>query len=58
LPMLTIFKDLNYDIDEFPVSKDTFLKEISLPIYPQLTDIQLETITSTLINVYKSVTKT
>jgi dTDP-4-amino-4,6-dideoxygalactose transaminase len=57
LPMLTLFKNLNYDIEEFPVSKETFLREISLPIYPQLTDNQLEMITSTLINVYNSIIK-
>jgi dTDP-4-amino-4,6-dideoxygalactose transaminase len=36
LPMLTVFKDRGFSIDNFPVAYDKFSREISLPIYPQL----------------------
>lgn len=48
MPMLTVFKDLGYDIQNYPVSLDNYSREISLPIYPQLTEEQLERICSTV----------
>ena len=40
LPMLTIFKKAGYAIEDFPVAYAQYCNEISLPIYPQLTDEQ------------------
>ncbi len=40
LPMLTVFKNIGYDIDDYPQTYLQFANEISLPIYPQLTDEQ------------------
>lgn len=37
MPMLTVFKDRGYDIADYPVAFDNYSREISLPIYPQLT---------------------
>lgn len=36
LPLLTIFKELNYRMQDYPVSYNNYSREISLPIYPQL----------------------
>jgi dTDP-4-amino-4,6-dideoxygalactose transaminase len=36
LPMLTIFKKLGFDINNYPVAYNNYSREISLPIYPQL----------------------
>lgn len=36
LPLLSIFRDLGYQMQDFPVSYDNYSREISLPIYPQL----------------------
>jgi dTDP-4-amino-4,6-dideoxygalactose transaminase len=44
MPMMTLFKDLGYDIKDYPITYDNFAREISLPIYPQLTSNQLERI--------------
>ena len=41
LPMLTVFKEKGYRIEDFPVAYDSYSREISLPIYPQLTDEQV-----------------
>src|SRR5574344_2431827 len=47
MPMLTLFKSLGYDITSYPVSLDTFSREITLPIYPQLTNEQVDFILDT-----------
>ncbi len=36
LPMLTVFKNMGYQINNFPVAYKNYAAEISLPIYPQL----------------------
>lgn len=36
LPLLTVFKDRGYSISDFPVAYDSYAREISLPIYPEL----------------------
>ncbi len=38
LPTLTIFKNMGFDIADFPQSYQQYANEISLPIYPQLTE--------------------
>lgn len=48
MPMLTAFKDLGYDINDFPVAYDNYSREISLPIYPQLTTEQIQYICDTV----------
>lgn len=42
MPMLTLFSDLGYRIADFPMSYQHYKCEISLPIYPQLTEIQTD----------------
>jgi dTDP-4-amino-4,6-dideoxygalactose transaminase len=37
LPMLTIFKNAGYTIEDYPQAYSQYCNEISLPIYPQLT---------------------
>lgn len=41
LPLLSLFKELGYDISDFPVAFSNYKCEISLPIYPQLTSEEL-----------------
>lgn len=40
MPMLTLFKGLGYKIADYPKAYANYACEISLPIYPQLTDEQ------------------
>ncbi|MGP1478697.1 MAG: DegT/DnrJ/EryC1/StrS family aminotransferase [Capnocytophaga sp.] len=42
MPMLTLFKNLGYKIEDYPQAYENFKGEISLPIYPQLTDEQVQ----------------
>jgi dTDP-4-amino-4,6-dideoxygalactose transaminase len=55
MPMLTVFKNLNYNIDDYPVSYDNYSREISLPIYPQLTNQQVYYICDCILSSYKKV---
>jgi len=52
LPLLTFFKELGYEISDFPVAYDNYSREISLPIYPQLNKNQIERITNAVIESY------
>ncbi|WP_190808469.1 DegT/DnrJ/EryC1/StrS aminotransferase family protein [Flagellimonas sp. S3867] len=42
LPLLSLFKNLGYDISSFPNAFEQYKNEISLPIYPQLNEKELE----------------
>ena len=55
MPMLTLFKNLGYKISKYPVSYDNFSREISLPIYPQLVDKQIEFVCKTVLESYKKI---
>ena len=57
MPMLTLFKDQGYKIADFPVSYDNYSREISLPIYPQLTNEQLDYICQAVVSSYHKVVK-
>lgn len=49
LPLLTVFRERGYDITHFPVAYDNYSREISLPIYPQLNDVQVERVAEALV---------
>jgi len=55
LPMLTFFMDQGYEIANFPQSYKNFACEISLPVYPQLTDVEVDFVINTVINAYEKV---
>ncbi|HNW67410.1 MAG TPA: DegT/DnrJ/EryC1/StrS family aminotransferase, partial [Bacteroidales bacterium] len=49
LPMLSFYKNSGYCIDNYPVTYDNYSREISLPVYFDLTDEQVETVIQTVI---------
>lgn len=55
LPMLSFFKGLGYDIKNFPQAYKNYCGEISLPIYPQLTEDQVQFVIKTVIDSYNKV---
>ncbi len=55
MPLLTLFKELGYSISEFPHSYNNYSREISLPIYPQLTFSQVEFIIEAVKKAYESI---
>lgn len=49
MPMLTYFKTLGYKIKDFPVAYQQYACEISLPIYPQLSMLEVKFIIASVI---------
>lgn len=54
LPLLTLFKDLGYCIENFPIAYNNYKCEISLPIYPQLNKEQLDYVLKCVENAVES----
>ena len=54
LPLLTLFKELGYSIENFPKAYNNYKGEISLPIYPQLSSEALQYIVETVTNAVES----
>jgi dTDP-4-amino-4,6-dideoxygalactose transaminase len=55
MPMLTVFKDRGYDINDYPNTYSNYSREISLPIYPQLKDEEVDYIILQVIQAYKHI---
>lgn len=51
LPLLTAYKNLGYDIDDFPNAYNLFENEISLPIYSTLTNDEVDYIIKNLLEI-------
>ena len=50
LPMLSYYRSIGYNIDDFPVSYDNFSREISLPVYYDLDDRKIDRVIDVVIN--------
>jgi len=50
LPMLSVFKNMGYNINQYPNSYKNYAAEISLPIYPQLSEKQCKYIVEHVTN--------
>ncbi|HEY5124985.1 MAG TPA: DegT/DnrJ/EryC1/StrS family aminotransferase, partial [Ignavibacteria bacterium] len=57
MPMLTLFKENGYKIEDYPVAYDNYSREISLPIYPQLSNPQVDYIIDKIVESYYLVVK-
>jgi dTDP-4-amino-4,6-dideoxygalactose transaminase len=55
MPMLTFFKEMGYDINNYPQAYENYKSEISLPIYPQLTDEQVNYVIDAVMEAYEKV---
>lgn len=56
MPMLTFFKNLGYQIEDYPQAYQNFSCEISLPIYPQLSDEEVDFVIDTVVKSYEKIT--
>jgi dTDP-4-amino-4,6-dideoxygalactose transaminase len=54
LPILSLFKSYGYKIEDYPKAYNNYKAEISLPIYPQLTQEELDYIVITISNAVES----
>jgi dTDP-4-amino-4,6-dideoxygalactose transaminase len=55
LPMLTVYKNLGYDIKDFPIAYDNYAREISLPVYYDLNDQQVAEVVKVVAKSVESV---
>ena len=55
MPMLTVFKNAGYNIDDYPTSYALYAGEISLPVYPQLTNSQCDTVINAVVSAVNKV---
>lgn len=55
MPILTFFGSLGYCIEDYPVAYDNYRGEISLPVYPGLTDEQVDYVIKTVVDAYEAV---
>lgn len=49
LPMMTYYRKEGYDIKDYPVAYDNFSREISLPVYYDLTDEMVDTVVKAVV---------
>jgi len=52
LPLLTVFRDRGYTMSDYPVAYDSYAREISLPIYPELDSAKIEYIVNAVVSAY------
>jgi dTDP-4-amino-4,6-dideoxygalactose transaminase len=57
MPLLTVFKDRGYNIKDYPATYFNYSREISLPIYPQLKDEEIDYIIHQVIQAYNYIVK-
>lgn len=55
LPMMTAYKNMGFDIKDYPNAYDFYKNEITLPLYTKLTDEQLDYIISGVRSVLKEI---
>lgn len=55
MPLLSLFKSLSYSINDYPNSYKNYMCEVSLPIYPNLTNPQIEYIVKVVVSSYDEV---
>jgi dTDP-4-amino-4,6-dideoxygalactose transaminase len=53
LPMMSFYKNLGYDMADYPVAFDLYSREISLPVYFDLTDEQVNQVVLAVVNSVK-----
>jgi len=57
MPMLSFFKNQGFEIQNYPQSYKNFQSEISLPVYPQLTNEEVDFIITAIIGAYETIMK-
>lgn len=55
VPMLSFYKKLGYNINDFPNSYNNYKNEITLPVWYNLTEEQMDIVISTVINAVEEV---
>ncbi len=56
LPLLTVFKERGYSMADYPMAFDSYSREISLPIYPELDQVKIDYIVEAVVKAYNEIT--
>ena len=54
LPLLTVYKNKGYQLSDYPVAKELWENEITLPVYFDLSDKQVTIVLNALIDAVES----
>jgi dTDP-4-amino-4,6-dideoxygalactose transaminase len=57
VPMLSFYRNQGYDIKNYPTTYDNFSREISLPVFYDLSDEQVETVLKAVVEAVSTVLK-
>jgi dTDP-4-amino-4,6-dideoxygalactose transaminase len=57
VPALSFYKNMGYNVHDYPVTYDNYSREISLPVFYNLTDENIHTVCEALIKAIKLVIK-
>jgi dTDP-4-amino-4,6-dideoxygalactose transaminase len=55
VPMMSFYKNMGYDIKNYPNAYQNYAREISLPVFYDLTDEQVSMVVSAVVNAVESV---
>ena len=55
LPMLSFYKNQGYEITSYPVTLDNYSREITLPVFYDLTDKQIEAVVNAVVSAVEKV---
>ncbi|MGB3076344.1 MAG: DegT/DnrJ/EryC1/StrS family aminotransferase [Chitinophagales bacterium] len=55
LPLLTYYKNLGYRMEDYPVAFDNYAREISLPVFVDLTDEQMNMVVNAVAHAVKEI---
>ena len=55
VPAMSFYKNLGYDVNNYPVTLDNFSREISLPVFYDLTDEQIQTVIEAVVKAVNQV---
>jgi dTDP-4-amino-4,6-dideoxygalactose transaminase len=55
VPMMSFYKGMGYDIKNYPVTHSNYSNEITLPLYYDLTDVQVETVCKAFLSALNSI---
>lgn len=57
VPMMSFYKNIGYNVKNYPVTFDNYSREISLPLFYDLTDEQIETVCKVFLSALNEVCK-
>ncbi|MGL4599226.1 MAG: DegT/DnrJ/EryC1/StrS family aminotransferase [Bacteroidia bacterium] len=57
VPMTSFYRNLGYSLTDYPIAHDNYQREISLPVFYDLTNDQIELVVNTLIKTVEAIVK-